>query len=117
MSSSQSQILPADRAAALPTSGGVSARLVDDSQNGVAAGLLASAPADGSRLMSVGLFIDVNSQALNVAGVTKQITLCFGGGCNGGGGGGGGCARIKFARLAPSSLCLNISHLALLPLC
>ena len=112
MDFSQSQILPADRAAALPTFGGVSARLVDDSQNGVAAGLLASAPADGSQLTSVGLFMDVNSQALNVAGVTKQITLCFGGGCNGG----GGCACIELARLATSSLCLNISHLALLPL-
>ncbi|KAK9832076.1 hypothetical protein WJX81_004624 [Elliptochloris bilobata] len=82
-----SQILPADSTAALPTVGGVSSRLVDDTKNGVAGGLLSAAPS--APLAGVGLFIDANSQALNKAGITKQIVVCFPS-CGGGYGDGGG---------------------------
>lgn len=78
----QSQILPTDSATELPVTGGVTARLVDDSKNGVAEGLMTTAPA--APLVDVGLFIDANSHALNKAGIAEQIQVCFpscGGGC------------------------------------
>ena len=78
----QSQTLPTDSATERPVAGGVSARLVDDSKNGVAEGLMTAAPT--APLVDVGLFIDANSHALNKAGIAEQIQVCFpscGGGC------------------------------------
>lgn len=67
----QARILPADSDASLPTAGGVTARLVDAKANGLANNLLTSA--SSAPLTNVGLFIDVNSEALGQQAQTKFL--------------------------------------------
>ena len=68
----QATILPAaSQAARLPTAGGATQRLASNAQNGLAAGVLAAAPAEGARLSSVGLFIDQSAQQLGPVAALK----------------------------------------------
>ena len=67
----QTKILPVTAEGAhLPTAGGATHRLVEDAQNGVAAGVL-TAPLAGKHLTNVALFIDQNKEALGTVAEVK----------------------------------------------
>ena len=73
----QATILPAaSEGARVPTAGGATQRLVDNAQNGLAAGVLAAPPAD-ARLTGAALFIDQNAAQLGPVAALKQYLYYY----------------------------------------
>ena len=76
----QFKVLP-EEGSELPLAGGAASRLHSDAQDGLSAGVLASAPAAGVKLANAALFIDQNSQQLGTVASVKWYG--FGGPCPG----------------------------------
>ena len=92
----QTKVLPA-AGAKLPLMGGATHRLVEDAQNGLAAGVLAAPPADGE-LTDAALFIDQSAGELGPVAAVK-----WGWGCGlPCGGRGSPCMR---GRTQPARVC------------
>ena len=73
----QASIVSSASAEELPTSGGVTARTVDDRANGLASNVLTAPPS--APLTDAALFIDVNAQTLGKEAQTKFLGWLFGG--------------------------------------